>query len=106
MYSLPQGRKISGVSSSPNPKAGISLLPFVTVGRLEVSVGLREDLWEFLRDYFTASLQTYYEIEVIMSRCDLANLETGTRSFMLFTWIGMSLRVIALDFWGGISPQD
>ena len=47
---------------------------------------------------FMASLQTHYEIETIISRCDLTNLETGIKSFMLFTWISMSLRGIALDF--------
>lgn len=46
-----------------------------------------------------ASLQTHYEIEVIINRCDLTNLETGMKSFTLFTSISKSLRGIALDFW-------
>ena len=50
-----------------------------------------------LIDYFMASLKTYYEKEVNTSRCDLANLETVTKLFMLLTLIGRSLRSIALD---------
>lgn len=86
--------------------AGTSLIPFVTVESLEVSLGPREDLWDLLIDYFMGSLQTYYEIEVNISRCDLANLETVTKLFMLLTLIGMNLRSIALDSWGDIPPQD
>lgn len=50
-----------------------------------------------LTDYFIASLQTYYEMEVNISRCDLANLETVTKLFMLLILIGRSLESIALD---------
>lgn len=53
-----------------------------------------------------ASLQTYYEIEVNISSCDLANLETVTKLFMLLTLMGVRLRSIALDSWGDIPPQD
>lgn len=64
---------------------------------LEVSLGLREGLGDLLTDYFIASLQTYYEMEVNISRCDLANLETVTKLFMLLILIGRSLESIALD---------